>query len=203
MSTGRLIVGLTGGIGSGKSTVADLLRNHGADVVDADLVAREILSPGQPAFSEVVAHFGPDVISPTGEINRPVLAAKVFGNPDELAVLNAMTHPRISQSATEQLAAAAGPVVVYEHPLLVESAGMSACDVVVVVDVPDDVRLDRLVGRGMTAGDARARMAAQARREDRIAVADWVIDNSGDREQLAQQVDSLWHELHQRVDSVG
>ena len=191
-------VGLTGGIGSGKSTVSALLAERGAIVVDADAIARAIVEPGEPALSEIAEAFGAEVIGPDGALDRSRLAALVFGDPDALERLNAVTHPRIAQRSAEMIAQApTDAVVVYDMPLLVEQGpdALTGWDHIAVVDCPDDVRLGRLVARGIDADDAHRRMASQATREERIAVADTVIDNSRDLASLTGQVDSLWDRL--------
>jgi dephospho-CoA kinase len=191
-------IALTGGIGSGKSSVARLLADHGAVIVDADAIAREIVEPGQPALAEIVEAFGPDMVTTDGALDRQRLASIVFGDADALARLNAITHPRIAQRSAELLSAAPeDAVVVYDMPLLVEQGAnaLLAWDHIVVVDCPDELRLERLVARGVNADDARRRMGAQVSREDRLAVADAVIDNSGDVRHLHEQVDALWTQL--------
>ncbi|HEU4675908.1 MAG TPA: dephospho-CoA kinase [Motilibacteraceae bacterium] len=192
-----LKVGLTGGIGSGKSAVSRLLAERGAVVVDADAIAREVVEPGTPGLGAVVAEFGDGVLRPDGTLDRPALGAIVFADPQRLAALNAIVHPLIGARTAELLAAApADAVVVHDVPLLTENGLAPGYDVVVVVEVPVEVQLDRLVRlRGMTEADARARIAAQATREQRRAVADVVIDNAGTLEQLAAQVDVLWEDL--------
>lgn len=190
-------VGLTGGIGSGKSEVARMLARRGAVVVDADQVARQIVEPGQPALAEIATAFGPELIGADGALDRAGLAAVVFNDPDALARLNAITHPRIAER-TRQLfdAAPPGSVLVYDMPLLVENGLADGWDLVVVVDAPDDVRVQRLTEyRGLPESDVRARMAAQATREERNAAADLVLDNSGDRAELLAQVEALWEGL--------
>ncbi len=191
-----VLVGLTGGIGSGKSTVAAMLRQRGAVVVDADAVAHQVMEPGAAAYQAVVDRFGPDVVGPDGAIDRPRLAAVVFNDPDALADLNAIVHPAVREVMAERAQAEAGTdhVVVLEIPLLVESGtsrpGMAG---VMVVDCPLDVAVQRLMEqRGMDEEAVRARMAAQATREERLAAADLVIDNSGTPEQLATEVDRAW-----------
>lgn len=191
-------VALTGGIGSGKSTVSALLAERGAIVVDADAIAREIVEPGEPALAEIAAAFGVEVIGPDGRLDRARLAALVFDDPDALRRLNAITHPRIAQRSVDLIAQApTNAVVVYDMPLLVEQGpdALMGWDHIAVVDCPDDVRLDRLVERGMDADDARRRMASQATRDERNAVADTVIDNSGDLASLTGQVHRLWDRL--------
>jgi len=190
-------IALTGGIGSGKSTVAQLLRSRGAVIVDADAIAREIVEPGQPALKDIRESFGPEVISAAGRLDRTRLAEIVFADADALARLNTITHPRIAQRSAELLARApADAVVVYDMPLLAEQgpAALTGWDRIIVVDCPDDTRLQRLVERGLDVDDAGRRIAAQATREERLAVADIVIDNSGDLPTLEIQVDRLWEE---------
>jgi dephospho-CoA kinase len=193
-----VVAALTGGIGSGKTAVTDLLARHGAVIVDADVIARLVVEPGEPALHEIAATFGPEVLAPDGGLRRQALADIVFPDPDKLATLNAITHPRIAQRTREVLAAVPPQsIVVYAMPLLVENGEVArGWDIVVVVDAPDEVRLRRLVAdRGMPEADVRARMAAQASREERNAHADVVIDNSGDFEALTVQVGALWDRL--------
>jgi dephospho-CoA kinase len=196
-ATDMLVVGLTGGIGSGKSTVAELLRARGATVIDADLLAREVVAPGTPGFRAVVARFGPGVVDPDGGLDRRALAGIVFADPGALADLNAIVHPavraRIDDRLRELRTTAEAGVVVLEIPLLVESGRSYGAAAVIVVDCPEDVALRRLVvERGMDEGDARRRMAAQLSRADRLAAADIVIDNSGSPAELAAEVDRVW-----------
>ncbi|HUR17940.1 MAG TPA: dephospho-CoA kinase [Acidimicrobiales bacterium] len=191
-----LVVGLTGGIGSGKSTVSAMLAHRGAVVVDADLIAREVVAPGGPAYDGVVERFGPGVVGPDGTIDRSGLAAMVFTDPSALADLNALTHPVIAVVVGEKLSAEAATdhVVILDVPLLVETERARArCAAVVVVDCPQDVAVRRLVDhRTMVEADVRSRMAAQATRDERLALADFVIDNSGSWENLEVQVDRCW-----------
>ncbi len=196
-----LKVGLTGGIGAGKSEVSRLLASYGAVVVDADLIAREVVAPGTPGLAAVVAEFGAEVLLPDGALDRPRLGGIVFADPARLAALNAIVHPLVGRRSAE-LEAAAGPgdVVVHDVPLLAENGLAGLYDLVVVVDAADATRLDRLVRlRGMAEGEARARMAAQAVREDRLAVADQVIDNDGPLELLEPQVRALWGRLRAKA----
>jgi dephospho-CoA kinase len=196
-----LHVGLTGGIGAGKSTVARLLAGHGAIVLDADVAARAVVEPGTEGLAEVVEAFGPGVLREDGSLDRAALASVVFADDERRKRLNAIVHPRVRTWMAERAAAApAGSVVVQDIPLLVESglAGGASrqFDFVIVVDADDETRIARLVrDRGMTEREARARIAAQASREQRNAVADRVIDNSGGPEQLDEAVAELWHEL--------
>jgi dephospho-CoA kinase len=188
-------IGLTGGIGSGKSTVSRLLAGHGAVIVDADAIAREVVEPGTPGLAAVVDAFGPEVLAPDGSLERPALAAVVFGDPEARRRLDAIVHPLVRARATEVAAAAPpGAVVVHDVPLLVETGQAAASDLVLVVEADPDTRVARLVQRGLTAEDARARMAAQATDEQRRAVADVVLDNSGTPDELEAQVDRLWAE---------
>ncbi|MFD1831915.1 dephospho-CoA kinase [Streptomyces desertarenae] len=196
-----LSVGLTGGIGSGKSEVSRLLGEHGAVIVDADRIAREVVAPGTEGHAAVVAEFGEEVLAPDGTLDRPRLGALVFGAPERLKALNAIVHPLVgARSAELQRAAGEDAVVVHDVPLLVENGLGPLYDLVVVVDASTENRLDRLVRlRGMTEADARARMAAQATREQRLAVADVVIDNDGSPEQLRERVAELWRRLRERA----
>lgn len=196
-----LKVGLTGGIGSGKSSVSALLAEHGAVVVDADLLARAVVEPGTVGLERVVAEFGPQVLRPDGTLDRAGLARLVFADPQRREALNAIVHPLVA-ARTAELAAAAPPgsVVVHDVPLLTENGLAPAYDVVVVVDVPEDVQIERLTRlRGMPVADAHARIAAQASRAQRLAVADVVLDNSGTPAELAEQVRALWADLLRRA----
>jgi dephospho-CoA kinase len=191
-----LLIGLTGGIGSGKSTVATMLAERGAVIVDADQIAREVVEPGGPAYQPMIDRFGPDVVRPDGTLDRPAIAAKAFATPEALADLNAITHPAIRAVMAERIAEHVGSdgVVVVDIPLLAEG-GPSAYGLVgvIVVDTPVEAAVRRLIdARGLTEVDARARVAAQASREDRRKLADVVIDNAGSRDDLAAQVDEAW-----------
>jgi dephospho-CoA kinase len=192
-----LRVGLTGGIGAGKSEVSRLLAAHGAVVIDADAVAREVVGLRTPGLAEVVAAFGPGVLRPGGSLDRARLGEIVFAEPDLRARLNAIVHPKVAarMSELEQAAGAAG-IVVHDVPLIAENGLAGAYDLVVVVDAPARVQLDRLMTRrGMTREQAEARMAAQASRPQRLAIAGLVIDNSGSLSELGRQVGELWTEL--------
>jgi dephospho-CoA kinase len=190
-----LRIGLTGGIGSGKSTVAALLAGRGAQVVDADRIAREVLEPGTPGLAAVVAEFGPGVVGPDGALDRAALASIVFGDPAARARLDGIVHPLVRARAAEAVAAApADAVVVQDVPLLVETGQAGSFDLVLVVEADPGTRVARLVGRGLSADDARARMASQATDEQRRAVADVVLRNDGDRAALAAAVDRFWDE---------
>jgi dephospho-CoA kinase len=200
-----LAVGLTGGIGSGKSTVGDLLVQRGAILIDADRIAREVVVPGGPAYEPLVARFGPGILAPDGTIDRAALAAVAFADADALAALNAITHPAISAVMAQRRAAAqeGEGVVVLDVPLLKpEHRGALALEVVVVVDCPVEIAVERLVGqRGFSRPDAQARIAAQATREERRQGADFVIDNSTDRAHLEVEVDRVWAALEARSDA--
>lgn len=192
-----LRVGLTGGIGAGKSEVSKRLRAHGAVLIDADVLAREVVAPGTDGLAAVVAEFGAEVLAPDGSLDRPRLGARVFGDEEARKRLEAIIHPRVRARAAE-IEAAAGPdaIVVHDIPLLVETGQQDSFDAVVVVDVPADVQLDRLTGiRGMTADEAEARIRSQASRDRRLAVADHVVDNTGDLGDLDDRVAKLWDRL--------
>jgi dephospho-CoA kinase len=194
-------VGLTGGIGSGKSEVARLLASYGAVVIDADLIAREVVEPGTAGLAKLVEEFGAGILRPDGSLDRERLADRVFGDEEARRRLNAIVHPLVGRR-TAELKARVPPdaVVVYDVPLLVESGLQSLYDLVVVVDAPAETQVARLVaGRGMSESAARARIAAQAGREERLAAADVVIDNSGSLDELEAQVRELWEELRARV----
>jgi dephospho-CoA kinase len=192
-------VGLTGGIGAGKSAVADLLAGHGAVLIDADRIAREVVEPGGPAYQPLIDRFGPTIVDAEARIDRPALAAMVFSDPEALADLNAITHPAIGAEMARRKDAAAGTdaVVVLDIPLLkAEHRDTMSLDAVVVVDAPVETALDRLVEiRGMTRADAQARMAAQVSRDERLSGADFVVDNSKDLEHLGNEVERVWQGL--------
>lgn len=190
-------VGLTGGIGAGKSEVSRLLASYGAVIVDADKIAREVVEPGTPGLAAVVEEFGDGVLTPDGTLDRPKLGGIVFADPERLKALNAIVHPLVGARSAE-LEASAGPdaVVVHDVPLLTENGLASLYDLVVVVDAAPETQLDRLVRlRGITEDEAKSRMAAQATRERRLAVADLVIDNDGPLEALEPQVRAVWERL--------
>jgi dephospho-CoA kinase len=190
---GQLRVGLTGGIGSGKSTVAGLLAEHGAYVIDADVLARTVLEPGTPGLAEVVTRFGPRLVQPDGTLDRAALARVVFADPAAREALNAIVHPRVA-ALSQELMAAAGPdrVVIYDVPLLAEVGRADEFDAVVVVTAPEETRLARLVQRGLDPDDARRRIGAQASDEQRAAIAWHIVDNDGDRAVLREAVRDLW-----------
>ncbi|HYB46659.1 MAG TPA: dephospho-CoA kinase [Streptosporangiaceae bacterium] len=200
-----LRVGLTGGIGSGKSEVSRLLAAHGAVIIDADMAARGVVAPGTPGLAQVAAAFGAEVLGPDGTLDRERLGAMVFRDPALRAKLNAIVHPLVRDwmGAVERAAADAahsGLIVVHDVPLLAESGLADGFDLVIVVDVPPELQVERLVSeRGMTPDQARARLAAQASRDQRLAIADLVIDNSGSLEDLDRRVAEVWADLQRRV----
>ena len=196
-----LTVGLTGGIGAGKSEVSRLLVECGAVLIDADRIAREVVAPGTPGLAAVVEAFGEEVLAPDGSLDRPGLGSIVFADPGKLAVLNSIVHPLVGARSRELEAAAADDaVVVHDVPLLTENGLAPLYDVVIVVDAPPETQLDRLVRlRGMTEEDARARMAAQATREKRREIADIVIDNDVPLAELERRVKDVWAELVRRA----
>jgi dephospho-CoA kinase len=187
-------IGLTGGIGSGKSTVAARFAELGALVIDADALAREVVEPGTDGLAAVVTEFGAQVLDGSGRLDRPALARVVFGDEVARGRLNAIVHPRIRARAAELIAAAPpGTVVVQDVPLLVETGQADRYDLVVVVEAPEELRVRRLArDRGMPAEEVRARMAAQATDEQRRAVADVVLVNDGTTDELRAKVDQLW-----------
>jgi dephospho-CoA kinase len=196
-----LLVGLTGGIGSGKSTVAELLAQRGAVVVDADAVARSVVEPGTPALAALVERFGSGILSEDGTLDRPALAAVAFADEASRKDLEAITHPAINEEFLARMQAApTDAIVVCDVPLLAESQQAQArgYPVVVVIEAPIDLRLDRLEARGVARDDAQRRIAAQATDEERRALSTHVVDNSGDRAHLERQVDELWADL-QRI----
>lgn len=202
-----LLVGLTGGIGAGKSTVSALLAEHGAVVVDADQVARDLQAPGSPMLDRMAERFGAHVLRPDGSLDRAAVAAIVFGESDEsraaLADLNAITHPAIQGEIRRRIEAHRGgdDIVVLDHPLLGEHPRDDLA-ATIVVDVPVEVAVDRLVSsRGMDETDARNRIASQISRDERLAAATHVVDNAGDLEQLRRDVTALWDELVRLRDS--
>jgi dephospho-CoA kinase len=191
-----LSVGLTGGIGAGKSTVARRLAELGATVIDADLLAREVVEPGTPGLAAVVEVFGPQILLPDGRLDRPALGRIVFGDPEQLARLNAIVHPLIAERTRALIEAVpADAVLVHDVPLLVENDLASGYQLVIVVHAPEAERIRRLVeDRGMSEDAARARVQAQADDDRRRAVADVWIDNSGTPEATLAQVESYWRD---------
>lgn len=196
-----LKIGLTGGIGSGKSEVSKRLSARGAVVIDADKIAREVVEPGTPGLARVVETFGEEVLRPDGSLDREKLGSIVFADKEKLAALNAIVHPLVGERVAQlQNEAPDDAIVVYDVPLLAENGLAKMYDVVIVVDAADEVRIARLAEhRGMAEADAKARIAAQASREDRLAVADIVIPNEGSLEELDARVDEVWSELLERA----
>jgi dephospho-CoA kinase len=210
-----LRVGLTGGIGSGKSEVSRRLAAHGAVIIDADVAAREVVAPGTPGLAQVAEAFGPEVLGPDGALDRERLGAIVFRDPALRAKLNAIVHPLVREwmTAAERTAAEAADaaggaadaaggnlIVVHDVPLLAESRRADGFDLVIVVDVPPELQVERLVSqRGMTPDQARVRMAAQASRDQRLAIASVVIDNSGSLDDLDRRVAEVWADLQHRA----
>ncbi|TDC08005.1 dephospho-CoA kinase [Nonomuraea longispora] len=196
-----LTTGLTGGIGSGKSEVSRRLAARGAMVIDADKIAREVVEPGTPGLAKVVATFGDEVLHPDGSLDRQRLGSVVFNDAERLAELNAIVHPLVGERVEElRRQAPDDAIVVYDVPLLVENNLASMYDVVIVVDAADEVRVRRLAEhRGMPEADARARIAAQASREERLAAADIVVPNEGSLDELDARVAEVWDELTRRA----
>ena len=194
------LIALTGGIASGKSTIAGRLAEHGAVIVDADRIVREVQSPGSPVLTEIAAAFGDDVITADGALDRARLASLVFGDDDAVTRLNAIVHPAVRKESARRFAAARaadpGAVVVYDVPLLVEARADDPWDLIVVAHAPAALRVDRLVQlRGMAEADARARIAAQVPDERRLEIADVVIDTTGTLAATLAQTDELWARL--------
>ncbi len=192
------LIGLTGGIGSGKSTVAELLAEHGAVIIDADRIAREVVEPGSPTLERLVERFGPGILQPDGTLDRPALARIAFATGEARADLEAITHPAIGEEFLRRVQAAPpDAVVVHDVPLLAETANAASRGyaAVLVVEAPREIRLQRLEGRGVPREDAEARMASQATDEMRREIATHVIDNGADREALAAIVEELWEDL--------
>lgn len=196
-----LRIGLTGGIGSGKSEVSRLLAEHGAVVIDADVLAREVVEPGTPGLAEVVEAFGAGVLADDGSLDRAALGARVFGDDAARRRLEAIIHPRVRARAAEiEAAADPGAIVVHDIPLLVETGQGDAFDGVIVVDVPVEVQIERLVSeREMSANEAQGRISAQASRQQRAGAADWIVDNTGSLADLRSAVARVWKELSDRA----
>ena len=190
-------VGLTGGVASGKSTVSEILDELGAVVIDADVLAREVVAKGTDGLREVLQAFGPGVLTDDGSLDRPAMGAIVFADAEQRRVLEAIIHPRVRERGAE-IEAAAGPddVVVHDIPLLAETGQVDGFDAVIVVDVPTELQVERMVDlRGMTREDAEARVAAQASREERLAIATHVVDNTGTVDDLRRRVTQVYREL--------
>ncbi|MEX3610018.1 dephospho-CoA kinase [Rothia sp. LK2588] len=194
-------IGLTGGIGSGKSTVAEMLAAQGAVIIDADRISRQLMEPGEEVLARVVETFGPDILDEQGRLDRSRLAQLIFADSVARDALNAIVHPAVRQRSFEiadaaQQAEDFSGVIVEDIPLLVETGQVSRFDAVIVVYADLETRLDRLVAqRGMSEQDARARIASQATDEQRAAVATWIVDNSGTREQTEENVKKIWAEI--------
>jgi dephospho-CoA kinase len=190
-------IGLTGGVASGKSSVSGILRELGAVVIDADQLAREVVAKGTPGLERVVAAFGPEVLTPDGEMDRAAVGAIVFADEAQRRVLESIVHPLVFERIVElESGASEGDLVVHDIPLLAESGRADTFDAVIVVDAPAEVQIERMVrDRGWTREDAEARMAAQASREDRRAIATYVIDNTGTHDDLRQRVAEVVAEL--------
>ena len=194
-------VALTGGIASGKTTVANLLAEHGALLIDSDQLAREVVEPGTPGLAQVVTRFGEQVLTQTGRLDRQALGEIVFADAAARADLNAIVHPLVRRRRAELIAqAAADPIVVSVIPLLVETGLVDQFDAVVVVDVPSQTQVARLVRRNdISPEQAQARLDAQASRAERLAAADWVVTNSGSRAELEAQVERLWSQMRSKA----
>jgi dephospho-CoA kinase len=191
-------VGLTGGVGSGKSTVSAMLAELGAVIIDADKLAREVVERGTPGLAAVVEAFGAELLTPDGGLDRPAMGAIVFADEAKRRTLEGIVHPLVFERivALEEAAPGADDVVVHDIPLLAESGRGDTFDAVIVVDVPDEIRIERMVrDRGWTREDAESRIAAQAPREDRLAIATHVIDNGGTRDELRARVAQVYDEL--------
>ncbi len=202
-----LMVGLTGGIGSGKSTVARLLALRGAEVIDADQLAREVVAPGEPAFAEITRTFGPEVLDAEGRLDRGKLGALVFSDTEARSKLNAIVHPEVARLSAVRMSEALArgrPIVVYDVPLLYENHLESSFPVVVVVDAPESIQEARIQARdGLSRAEARARMSSQMSLAEKAAKADFVVDNAGRLEDTERQVDELYAALLARADALG
>jgi dephospho-CoA kinase len=194
-------VGLTGGVASGKSTVSAILAELGAVVIDADLIAREVVARGTPGLDAVVAEFGPELLTPDGDLDRPAMGALVFGDPDARKRLEAIIHPLVHRRSAElEEQAGDGAVVVHDIPLLAEVGRAGSFDAVVVVDAPPELQVSRMVeDRGWTRQDAESRIAAQASRDERLTIATYVVDNTGTRDELRAQVEEIYAALAARA----
>lgn len=199
-----LMVGLTGGIGSGKSTVAAMLAARGAVVIDADAIARQVVEPGTPALAALVERFGTEILAADGSLDRPALAERAFASEESRRDLEAITHPAIGAEFLRQVAEAPpDAIVVHDVPLLAESKRGFEYAAVIVVEAPLELRLDRLEARGVDREDAKRRIAMQASDEARRALATWVVDNSGDLAHLEAQVDAIWRDLQARAEQAA
>jgi dephospho-CoA kinase len=195
----RRVIGLTGNIGSGKSTVAKMLHELGADIIDADQVARDVVKPGLPAFDEIVSEFGPKVLGKDGTIDRKALAAEVFDDPKARRRLELITHPRIAMETQRRIAASKAKLVVYEATLLVENGIHRGLDGLIVVLAPEDQQIERVAARdGMPREDIRKRLSAQMPAATKAAEASWVVKNEGSLAELRRQVEGVWKELNEK-----
>lgn len=191
------LIALTGGIASGKSTIARRLASHGAVVIDADQTVRDLQRPGEPVFDEIVREFGDGVVAADGALDRAALGSIVFGDAERLAALNAIVHPAVRAETERRFREAGDRVVVYDVPLLAEARGAREWDLIVVAHAPAEMRAERMMTeRGMSLEDATARIAHQASDEERLAMADVVIDTSGTIEHTLEQADALWERIH-------
>ncbi|OMQ10243.1 dephospho-CoA kinase [Corynebacterium amycolatum] len=198
-----LKVGLTGGMGSGKSTVARRFAELGAVIIDADQIARDVVEPGEPALAELAEAFGEGILLDDGSLNRGELAKRAFVSAEKTELLNSITHPRIEQRTEEQFNAAGDAIIVFDSPLLIEMGQSEAQDLVVVVHTPVEVRLDRLVeSRGVDREDAKQRIAKQISDDKRLQCADVVMENSGTEEDLVRQVDRIWERIIQPLNQI-
>ncbi|OFL71069.1 dephospho-CoA kinase [Corynebacterium sp. HMSC063G05] len=198
-----LKVGLTGGMGSGKSTVARRFAELGAVIIDADQIARDVVEPGEPALAELAEAFGGGILLDDGSLNRGELAKRAFVSAEKTELLNSITHPRIEQRTEEQFNAAGDAIIVFDSPLLIEMGQSEAQDLVVVVHTPVEVRLDRLVeSRGVDREDAKQRIAKQISDDKRLQFADVVLENSGTEEDLVRQVDRIWERIIQPLNQI-
>jgi dephospho-CoA kinase len=198
------MIGLTGGIGAGKSTVAALLARRGAVVIDADAIAREVVEPGSPTLDKLVERFGPEILAPDGTLDRAALAARAFVTDETRKELEAITHPAIGAEFLRRVGECpADAIVIHDVPLLVEASRAKDYAGVIVVDAPLDVRLDRLEKRGVGRADAQRRIALQASDAERREVATWWIDNAGDLAALETMLDAIWAELQDRLETRG
>lgn len=198
-----LKVGLTGGMGSGKSTVARRFAELGAVIIDADQIARDVVEPGEPALAELAEAFGEGILLDDGSLNRGELAKRAFVSAEKTELLNSVTHPRIEQRTEEQFNAAGDAIIVFDSPLLIEMGQSEAQDLVVVVHTPVEVRLDRLVeSRGVDREDAKQRIAKQISDDKRLQFADVVLENSGTEEDLVRQVDRIWERIIQPLNQI-
>lgn len=198
---GMKVVGLTGGIASGKSTVSNMLRELGAQVIDADVVAREVVEPGTPGLKQIAERF-PGVIGEDGRLDRAKLGARIFADPEERKALNEIIHPLIHMAVLEKtfaLKAAGVTTVIYDAPLLIENGLQHAMDAVILVAAPQDVQVDRLIARnGLSREEALARIASQLPLEKKRPYATWIVENAGSLEETRRQVERIWEAINER-----